>query len=78
MVTENDLDQALIDELTASVLSLDLDPKTEVCATMLRDRTGKALSTCERILKTEEEAGTMTSREARYKGRRVLAYRRAI
>ncbi len=69
-------EQTLLDEIAAEMAE-ELDPLTEVSSLMLKERTGRALSTCERYLKAAEERGEMVSREALRNGRRVRAYRKA-
>ena len=71
-ITENELLNSLLAEVPAP-----LDETCEVCAIMLERQGGLARITWDKRLRKMFEEGKMTRRPARYKGRTVVAYRRA-
>jgi len=71
MITE----QTLLDELLASDPA-PLDPVTEVCSSMLVERSGLKEGAWQHRLRNLEQKGLMTCRLAMYNGHVVKAYRK--
>ena len=70
-MTENELLEALLSEIANEV-----DTSCEVCIPMLEEK-GLTRDVASLMIDKKVKSGELVSRDARYKGHRVIAYRKA-